>query len=36
MLEAMIQYMPLRGMLSFGDGELSYDDLVEMIRKIKL
>ena len=36
MLEAMIQYMPLRGMLSFGDGELSYDALVEMIRKIKL
>ena len=35
MLEAMMQYMPLRGMLSFGDGSLSYDDLVEIIKGIK-
>ena len=35
MLEAMMRYMPLRSMLSFGDGKLSYDDLVEIIRNIR-
>ncbi len=34
MMEAMLQYMPLRGVLSFGEGAVSYEDLLSIIKKM--
>ncbi|MBR2528710.1 MAG: glycoside hydrolase family 3 C-terminal domain-containing protein [Blautia sp.] len=34
MTQAMIRYMPLRGLLSFGGGSLSYDQLLEIADQI--
>ena len=33
MNDAMVRYMPLRGLVSFGNGEISYDTLKELTRK---
>ena len=33
-MEAMLQYMPLRGVLSFGEGAVSYEDLLSIIKKM--
>ncbi|HHT96873.1 MAG TPA: glycosyl hydrolase, partial [Clostridiales bacterium] len=34
MIEAMMQYMPLRGVLSFGDGKITIKDLEGIIDKL--
>ncbi len=34
MLQAMMQYMPLRGVLSFADSQLTYEQLEAMVAKI--
>ena len=34
MVEAMIKYLPLRGMLNFSDGKVTREDLMELIEKL--
>ena len=34
MMEAMLKYMPLRGMISFGNGEKSLNDAKELLQKL--
>ncbi|MCQ2529007.1 MAG: glycoside hydrolase family 3 C-terminal domain-containing protein [Saccharofermentans sp.] len=34
MMEAMVRYMPLRGVLSFSNGETTMDDLKELVEKL--
>ena len=31
---AMLRYLPLRGMVSFSGGKLGYDELAEMLKKL--
>ena len=34
MVHAMLRYMPLRGILSFGGGQVSYEQLEALVQKI--
>ena len=34
MMDAMVTYMPLRGMLSFSEGRVTMKDLVELVDKL--